>query len=473
MSNLELNRRSFLLGSSVLAGASLATTAGATLGAKGLAEQAFAASPLLTEPKRITSIKGILNLDLQAAGMLVPYNGGQRWALTYNKSLPAPTLVAAPGDTLNIKLQNSTNLPTNLHTHGLHVSPAGNGDNPLIEIMPGESFQYSIKIPKNQTIGTFWYHPHHHKFTAMQLAGGLAGAIIIKDKIDTQSAFTTSSDRILLFSDPRIGRTERVLSTSMMDQMHGRSGPNVLINGALNPQISAKSSRAERWRLINASPSRYLKIRVENADLLLIATDGGRLNTPARISSVTITPGQRYEVVVLPTKKGRHRIFDGANMIGEVVGSVSSRNLMAKAALGTVPLLKADKTRTLKILGTGMMGGGMGSGSGRHEMTYTFDGAPFDPKVVNQRVKLGTVEDWVIENRTTMHHPFHIHAWEFQVIDRGDGRAESGWKDTINVPANSAVRIRIDFADFGGTTVYHCHILDHEDLGMMGIVQVA
>jgi FtsP/CotA-like multicopper oxidase with cupredoxin domain len=464
---LELNRRSFLLGSGVLASASLATT----FGVKGLADQAFAAFPLLKEPNRITSNNGVINLNLEASGMLIPYNGGQRWALTYNKSLPAPTLVAAPGDTLNIKLKNSTSLPTNLHTHGLHVSPVGNSDNPLVEIMPGESFQYSIKIPKNQTSGTFWYHPHHHEFTAQQLSGGLAGAIIIKDKIDAQSAFATSTDRILMFADPRIGRNENVLSTSMMDSMHGRSGPNVLINGTLNPQISATSSRAERWRLINACPSRYLNIRVENADLLLIATDGGRANTPARVSSVTMTPGQRYEVVVLPTKKGRHRIYDGSKVIGEVVGSVGSTSQMAKAVLGSIPLLKADKSRTIKIVGAGMMA--MGGGSGDHEMSYSFDGVPFDPSVVNQQVKLGAVEDWIIKNTTTMHHPFHIHAWDFQVIDRGDGRSESGWKDTINVPAHASVRIRIDFADFGGTTVYHCHILDHEDAGMMGIVRVA
>ena len=464
---MELDRRSFFLGSGVIAGASLATT----LGIKGLTDQSFAALPLLKEPTRITSSNGVLNLNLEAAGMLIPYNGGQRWALTYNKSLPAPTLVAAPGDTLNIKLKNSTKLPTNLHTHGLHVSPAGNSDNPLVKIMPGESFQYSIKIPKNQTSGTFWYHPHHHEFTALQLLGGLAGAIIIKDKIDAQPAFTTSTDRILMFADPRIGRNENVLSTSMMDSMHGRSGPYVLINGTLNPQISATGSRAERWRLINACPSRYLKIRVENADLLLVATDGGRINTPARISSITLTPGERCEIVVIPTKKGRHRIFDGGKIIGEVIGSVSATNLMGKAALGSIPLLKADKTRTIKIVGAGMMG--MGGGAGGHEMSYSFDGMPFDPNVVNQQVKLGAVEDWVIENRTTMHHPFHIHAWDFQVIDRGDGRAESGWKDTINVPAHTSVRIRIDFADFGGTTVYHCHILDHEDVGMMGIVRVA
>ena len=166
---MELNRRSFLIGSGVLTGASVFSNLGVT----GLAEQAFASTSQLVEPKRISSINGVLNLNLEASEMLVPYNGGKRWALTYNRSLPAPTLVAYPGDTLNILLKNSTGLPTNLHTHGLHVSPAKNGDNQLVKIMPGESFQYAIKIPKNHKSGTFWYHPHHHQFTAQQLSGGL------------------------------------------------------------------------------------------------------------------------------------------------------------------------------------------------------------------------------------------------------------------------------------------------------------
>lgn len=464
---MELNRRSFLIGSGVLTGASVFSNLGMT----GLADQALASTSQLVEPKRISSINGVLNLNLEASEMLVPYNGGKRWALAYNRSLPAPTLVAYPGDTLNINLRNSTGLPTNLHTHGLHVSPAKNGDNPLVKIMPGESFQYAIKIPKNHMSGTFWYHPHHHQFTAQQLSGGLAGAIIIKNQIDSQKAFTIATDRVLMFSDPRIGQNANVLATSMMDQIHGRSGPNVLINSLLNPQIVAKNANVERWRIINACPSRYLNLSVENADLLLIATDGGRLNTPERVSSLLITPGQRFEVMVISTKRGRHRILNDGRAIGEVVGSIASNNLISSAKLGSVPLLKADKTRTIKIIGAGMMG--MGGGNADHQMSFSFDGQPFDATVINQTVKAGTVEDWVIENTSTMHHPFHIHAWDFQVIDRGDGRSEAGWKDTINVPARASVRIRINFADFTGTTVYHCHILDHEDAGMMGIVQVA
>ena len=105
-------------------------------------------------------------------------------------------------------------------------------------------------------------------------------------------------------------------------------------------------------------------------------------------------------------------------------------------------------------------------------MSFTFNGETFNPNKVNQTVKLNSVEDWVITNTSHMVHPFHIHAWAFQVIDRGDGKPDPGWKDTVAIPVGSKVRIRINFADFGGKSVYHCHILDHEDTGMMGIVEV-
>ena len=110
------------------------------------------------------------------------------------------------------------------------------------------------------------------------------------------------------------------------------------------------------------------------------------------------------------------------------------------------------------------MGGDGGDGQ------LTIDGRTFDPERVDITTSLGTVEDWVLTNTSTMDHPFHLHVWPFQVVDGGDARAERAWRDTVNVPAGGSVRIRIPFRDLAGRTVYHCHILDHEDLGMMGTI---
>ena len=417
------------------------------------------AATSLLEPKRIKSSNGQLNVNLEAKESLLDFEGKKRWALTYNGTFPGPTLVAKPGDVINVNLKNSTKQPTNLHTHGPHLSPSGNSDNPFIMVAPGESFKYTFRIPKNQEPGTFWYHPHHHEFVAKQLSAGLAGAIIVEGESD--QLLTDTTDRTLLLADPRIGSDSSVMDTSMMDQMHGRVGDYLLINGQLAPTITAKVGKTERWRLINASPSLFLNLSIDGANFLVIGTDGGRTK-PFSMDKLVITPGQRYEVLINAKKSGNLGIYNGSKLIGYLN---TSANTPISPSIASIPILQNPvKTRTLKIAqgGGGMMGG----------MRFTFNGESFDPNRVNQSVKLNTVEDWIISNTSHMAHPFHIHAWAFQVIDRGDGKSEPGWKDTVAIPVGAKVRIRLNFADFGGKTVYHCHILDHEDTGMMGIVEV-
>jgi FtsP/CotA-like multicopper oxidase with cupredoxin domain len=307
-------------------------------------------------------------------------------------------------------------------------------------------------------------------FVAKQLSAGLAGAIIIEDAIDKQSEFQNSSDRVLVFADPRIGKDSSVMDTYMMDQAHGRLGEYLLLNGQLNPQIISKPGVTERWRILNACSSRYLKLKVEGCELWLIATDGGRLSNPIKVSSLDVVPGQRYEVIVKPLRKGTHRILDGDETVGTLSSSILGSTKFAPKLMGVIPTLVATNSRTIRILGKGLMD--MGDGQDAHEMLYAFDGNKFDPSVINQVVKLGTTEDWTISNESLMEHPFHIHAWSFLVIDNGDGQPEDGLRDVVDVPPGKSVTIRLKFNDFKGVTVYHCHNLDHEDFGMMGIVQV-
>ena len=110
---------------------------------------------------------------------------------------------------------------------------------------------------------------------------------------------------------------------------------------------------------------------------------------------------------------------------------------------------------------------------GGNGMSFTINGRTFDPERVDVEAALDTVEEWTITNATPMAHPFHLHVWPFQVIDASDQRTPpSGWKDVVDVPAGGWVRLRVAFRDFGGRAVYHCHILDHEDRGMMGVINV-
>ena len=417
----------------------------------------------------MASNNGLLKLKLVADERLIKYGSTTRWAMTYNGVFPAPTLRVKPGDTLQITLVNKLSNPTNLHTHGLHTSPSGNGDNPLLMIKPGESFNYSIKIPMTQKSGTFWYHPHHHELSAGQVASGLAGAIIVEDVLDSLSVIKNTTERTMVLADPRIGKTSAVARTSQMDFMHGRSGPNTLVNGVLIPKFTAVGNTPERLRIVNSCVSQYQTISMNGAEMWQLSSDSSRLSKPFKTNSVTITPGQRTEILIHVPKAGTYTLENAEQALAKFTYKSPSTKITASSLLPFTAITKVDRIRTIQVQGMGM---GMMSGMA-HEASFTFDGRAFDANRVDQQVKFNSTEEWRISNNSSMNHPFHLHAWPFQVADDGSGNFLEGWHDTVNLLSGATVRIRIPFKDISGTTVYHCHILDHEDVGMMGIVKVS
>lgn len=156
-----------------------------------------ASTPLEAAPagQDLSSKDGTLDVTLRAAENQVPYDGGTRWAMTYNGTVKGPTLRVQPGDTLSVTLQNDLSVPTSLHTHGLHVSPES--DNPLVTVDPGASKTFTYAIAQDQPAGTFWYHPHVHGTTAAQVASGLSGALIVEDEIDAALDDATSEDVVI------------------------------------------------------------------------------------------------------------------------------------------------------------------------------------------------------------------------------------------------------------------------------------
>ena len=452
-----MQRRDFLkLG--VLAG-------GSVIAAEWIFDTAIADAKSL----EFASTNGFLKIQLVAEEKLISYGNSTRWAMTYNGVFPAPTLRINPGDIVEVKLINKLSQPTNLHTHGLHTSPSGNGDNPLIMIEPGQSFNYSFKIPKTQKSGTFWYHPHHHELSAGQVSSGLAGAIIVEDQLDSTSLITNSIEQILILADPRIGKTSSVANTSQMDLMHGRTGPNTLVNGILLPKFDVLSGAVERLRIINSCVSQYQTISIPGAQMWQISSDSSRLPKPEKTTSVTLTPGQRVEILVAAPKVGTFVLKNEFQSLAKLAFKTKTRDVKPASLLTFTPITKVDRKRTITVTGSGM---GM-MGATNHEAAFTFDGKPFDPKRIDQSVKFGSVEEWTISNPSSMDHPFHLHVWPFQVANDGHGKTLQGWHDTVNLPSGGSVRIRIPFVDIKGTTVYHCHILDHEDAGMMGIIKVS
>lgn len=197
------------------------------------------------------------------------------------------------------------NQPTNLHTHGLHVSPAGNGDNPFVTAQAGTDFDYVIPIPADHPSGTFWYHPHHHGFVADQIFGGLAGALIVEGGPELGVA----SDRVMVVADITLDGSGRVAPVGAMDRMMGRQGELVLVNGQHQPVVAAAPSSAERWRVINACASRVLSLRLEGHRFTQVASDGHFLPAPAERDRIVLAPGNRADVVVLLGKPGQYRLL--------------------------------------------------------------------------------------------------------------------------------------------------------------------
>ena len=463
-----------------------APSGGSTAGSSG-------SPPDFTQPDELTSSNGRLDVTLVAAAATVPYAGGSRWALTYNGTTPGPTLRVRPGDVLTVTLDNRLDAPTNLHTHGLHVSPEGDSDNVFVMVDAGQQHAYRYEIPADHPSGTFWYHPHHHGTVAPQVFAGLAGTIIVEDAVDELAQLAASSSRLLVLADPNIGETATVVDVSMMETMMGREGNAIVVNGLLQPRIRTRGGTLEHWRIVNASPSRYYALHLDGLPLHLIATDGGRLDAPRLVDEIGLVPGERAEVLIPVSAAGSSVLTTrGVDRGGIGMGGMSRRNAASQAEGATTIVASLDVegpsapapalpsalrdqgglldgvTRTRDVTLSMNMGMGGTGGDGQ----FLIDGRSFDENRVDITTRLGTTEDWVIHNTSPMDHPFHLHVWPFRVIEGSDGKAVSpGWKDTVNVPAGQSVRVRIPFRDIPGKAVYHCHILDHEDLGMMGVIE--
>lgn len=476
---VKFNRRQFMnLG---------AATAGITLVGNWLGQNVSsqrATSTTLNSVPVYKSSNKLLEIDLEASESLVNLQEEQAYLLTYNGQIPGPRLEAQPGDKVRIHFTNNLNQPTNIHYHGLHIPIIGNGDNVFLKIEPGKKLTYEFTIPENHSSGTFWYHPHLHGLVAEQLFGGLAGLFVVRDDLDEIPELKSAQEEFIVLQDFGIGDRNRRLDSAHMSLMMGRQGDLITVNGKINPSINLAKGGLLRLRILNASPSRFYRLAIENHSFYQIAADGHSLNQPIEVNEILLTPGQRADVLVkcdqeggqyallnLPYNRGSMGMM-GNGMMGRsnsddpialatinYQSTVDSLSLPTKLAL--ISALPEPQTVRRFELNHGM--------SPRMGMAFLINGEYYQHDRINTEVQLNTVEDWEILNTGVMDHPFHIHGNAFQVISRNN-QLESlpAWRDTVLVKRGEIVRIRIPFKDFAGKTVYHCHILDHEDLGMMG-----
>ncbi len=449
---------------------------------------AFQAAPgdTLVQPAELRSVDGLLEVTLEAAPGRVSIGGLAATTLAFNGGLPGPTLRLQAGDRLAVHLQNGLAEPTNLHVHGMVVSPEGNGDNPFVMIEPGDSFDYEYRLPADHPPGLYWYHPHHHGLVADQVFGGLYGAIVVEDQVPIPAA----RERVLVISDLTLDASGNLATSTVADRMQGREGALVLVNGQLKPTLGIRSGERERWRIVNACVSRYLRLRLDGQAMQLLGLDSGRFEVPESVEEVLLAPGNRADLWVTAAEGGavlRAIAYDrgsvGMGMMGGTAGGTSETIDLATvtvtaagvAALPAIPrqrkpadLRGATVTARREFVFAMGMGGGMGGG-----MAFTINDREFDAGRVDTTVQGGSVEEWTLTNTSQMDHPLHLHVWPMQVVERA-GRAVDSvlWQDVVNVPARSVVRVRIAFTGLTGKTVYHCHILDHEDNGMMGVIDV-
>lgn len=442
----------------------------------------------LRQPLLVDSRDGRLQVEITAAAG-VYLAGRDTHALGYNGSSPGPTLRVRPGDELAVRLTNHLDQPTNLHTHGMRVSPLGNSDNPFLRVDPGTSFDYLIRVPPDHPTGTFWYHPHHHGVVADQIFGGLAGALLVEPPPGQAPELAVTADRVLLISDITLQASGAIAQPSPMEKTMGRQGELVLVNGQHQPTIPAAPGALQRWRLINACVSRVLAIRLQGHQLLQIAHDGTFLSAPAAKDEVVLAPGNRSDVIIRPASADRYDLTAEPFQRGSMgmMGMMGGGNLTSAAAtLATMdvsgtpaiapPLptaLPVEKSATGPAVTQRQIAFQMGMGMCMGGMTYAIDGRTFDPERDDQTTALGTIEEWTITNTSPLAHPFHLHVWPFTVLATSDNTPPLGVpQDVVLIPARGWVRLRIPFTTFAGRSVYHCHILDHEDLGMMATINV-
>ncbi|GAB7192661.1 multicopper oxidase family protein [Kineococcus sp. NUM-3379] len=445
------SRRSFLTGGVGLAATGALGWWGATSLLPGLPTD----GPPLPEPPVLPLVRhpgGVLGGELTAAATAT--------GLAYDGSSPGPLLRFREGEKVRLAFHNGTGVDSTLHLHGLPLTPAQ--DAPLAHLGPGGSDVREFELTPGSA-GTYWYHPHAHGDVERQILAGLAGPVVVTGPLDELPGLREADDRLLALT---------------------RAGADVRVNGALHPRITARAGRV-RLRLLNATAGDHLLVGVtrgrDRVPVHLVATDAGLVERPVRLREVLLAPGERAEVLVETTEQGllgvRALPYSVYGPGGERGAERTLAVLDVPAGLRPVPLpaalrpverldpAGAARTRRIVLDADGRGG-------------YTVDGRAFDVHAAHAghadlTARLGTLEVWEVVNAHGTDHPFHLHSYPVQVLDR-DGVPEPyrAWRDTVNVPARSAVRLAVPFRGAPGRTVYHCHIASHEDLGMMGVLEV-
>lgn len=471
----------------------------------------------LVEPPSISSRDGVLRTTLTEMEGVTTIDGRSvDGSMTYNGVYAGVTLKAQPGDLLDLTLVNRlSTFTSNLHTHGLHVSPVGNGDNVLLQVDPGESQEYRIPIPKDHPQGMYWYHPHVHGSVDQQIRSGLSGMLVI-GRADGGAPELAGFDDVLL----GLKTLTTPSASGYLPMLTGLdSSANYAVNGQIDPTLTMAPGEIKVWNVANLSRDSSFRLQLDGHQLYVVALDGNPLTTPRAVDYVDVGAAGRVSFMVKASSTPGDYTF-------RTLGFQDGDRTFAAESLVT---LKVQGAPAGDVLPTSLtppsnyyqdLGGATPAaertiefGEDSASLIYGVNGQTF-PNVPTIVARLNTVEEWTLVNDTYQIHPFHIHQNGFQVMSvngeaiPADGtptsiasvaRYVAGFStvvdpsappqsqqyiggtlvDTVNIPAKDPVTgepgrvvVRMKFDDFLGQFVYHCHVPFHEDHGMMGLVQI-
>lgn len=409
---------------------------------------------------------------------LVPGTETDAWA--YNGTVPGPVLEVDEGDRVVVHFRNELPEATTVHWHGLHLPFDADGS-PFHPVGPGEEYTYAFTV-RDGAAGTYWYHPHPNHRTGWQVGMGLYGVVIVRSPDDHLRGLVT--ERLLVLSDNRfredgsVDLPERLTPEWRVDFENGREGDVQFVNGQIRPELTIRPGEIQRWRVVNASAGRYYRLAIPGRTMLHVGNDGGLFEHPVEVDELLLATAERVEVLVRGEGEAGTRAAlqdlpydryipqtrpDGWDRPRELLTLVTAGEpvdepVEVPSTLRPVPRLdttKAAATRVM-VLTQGLI-----------------NGKAMDMDRVDVRARLGATEIWQVENLVGMDHPFHLHGFQFQVISRnGEPEPFPSWKDVVNVPKHETARFVVRYDGYPGKWMFHCHILSHEDNGMMGILEI-
>jgi FtsP/CotA-like multicopper oxidase with cupredoxin domain len=470
-----------------------------------LLELAGSPSDKLSNPPELRAQNHILSLTLRAA-----INSDGKNSFFFNGQPNAPTLRLSPGDQLKIAYINDLPVKpsescaitpcmdmTNLHFHGLTVSPDAPQDDVLdMMAVPGKTLHYTVQIPKDHPPGLYWYHTHPHGESHRQVLDGMSGALVIEGIQSYFSPLAGLPERVLVVrgrsikNDPHSrDLKQRVdLSSQACGGEHEAPEEVFTVNGSLRPQIEIAPGERQFWRVVNASADRYVDLQLEGQSFEIVAMDGMPIaqhdpHHPTRVADhVLLPPAGRVEAIVTgPIATKSTRLVSGcvdtgpqgdpnpAMILADIIPQYASQATPRISQSSLKPYVKSlDLTAEEKA-------------PPRFTVIFTEDkngfyinGEKFAPDAAPMvHAKVGTFQHWKIVNASGELHPMHIHQVHFlPYAENDESIADPLWMDTVNVPVGGSVDVIMDFTDpvIRGMSVFHCHLLNHEDKGMMAKV---